>query len=132
LTGDEKEALGILVFDVTSSPASYIAEHSDVVSKFLAVTAAANAEWAANPSDAMLAVIAQEAGMDVESARSAIATMKFPIIEAQLSDAWLGANAAIFMKGVADVFVDSGSIDASLDNYEGAVNTGPLKAAAAM
>ncbi|MBU2891340.1 taurine ABC transporter substrate-binding protein [Celeribacter halophilus] len=132
LTGDEKEALGILVFDVTSSPASYIAEHSDVVSKFLAVTAAANAEWAANPSDAMLAVIAQEAGMDVESARSAIATMKFPTIEAQLSDAWLGANAAIFMKGVADVFVDSGSIDASLDNYEGAVNTGPLKAAAAM
>ena len=132
LTGDEKEALGILVFDVTSAPAPFIAENGDVVAKFLAVTAAANAEWAANPSDEMLAVIAEQAGMDLDGARSAIATMKFPTIEEQLSDAWLGANAATFMKGVADVFVEAGSIEGSLDSYEGAVNTGPLTAAGSM
>ena len=33
------------------------------------------------------------------------------------------------MKGVADVFVEAGSIDAALDSYEAAVNTAPLEAA---
>ena len=58
--------------------------------------------------------------------------MKFPSVEDQLSDGWLGGNAATFMKGVADVFVDAGSIDSALDSYEDAVNTGPLKAASDM
>ena len=129
LTGSEKEELGILVFDVTSAPAAYISENPDIVAKFLSVTAKANAEWAANPSDEMLAVIAEQAGMDVPAAKSAIATMKFPTVEDQLSETWLGGNAATFMKGVADVFVQSGSIDAALESYENAVNTGPLAAA---
>ena len=33
------------------------------------------------------------------------------------------------MKGVADVFVESGSIDSALGDYAGTVNTGPLEAA---
>ncbi|WP_299673504.1 ABC transporter substrate-binding protein [uncultured Roseobacter sp.] len=132
LTGDEKEELGILVFDVTSSPASFIAENGDIVSKFLKVTADANAEWNANPSDEMLAVIAEQAGMDLDAAKAAIETMKFPSVEDQLSDGWLGANAATFMKGVADVFVEAGSIDSALDSYEDAVNIGPLQAASEM
>jgi taurine transport system substrate-binding protein len=132
LTGDEKEALGILVFDVTSAPADFVAENPDVVAKFLSVTAKANADWAADPSDELLAIIAQESGMDVDATRGAISTMKFPTIQEQLSDGWLGANAATFMKGVADVFVEAGSIEASLDSYESAVNIGPLAAAADM
>ncbi|MCV3271664.1 taurine ABC transporter substrate-binding protein [Roseobacter sinensis] len=129
LTGDEKEELGILVFDVTSAPASFIAENGDVVSTFLKVTADANAEWNANQSDEMLAVIAEQAGMDLDAAKSAISTMKFPSVDDQLSEGWLGGNAATFMKGVADVFVEAGSIDSALDSYEDAVNTGPLSAA---
>ena len=35
------------------------------------------------------------------------------------------------MKGVADVFVESGSIPSSLESYECNVNTGPLAAASA-
>ncbi|NND71092.1 MAG: ABC transporter substrate-binding protein [Rhodothermales bacterium] len=132
LTGDEKEELGILVFDVTSAPATFIAEHGDVVAKFLAVTAAANDEWNSNPTDEMLEVIARGSGMDLEATRSTIATMKFPSIEDQLSEKWLGGNAATFMKGVADVFVEAGSIDAALDSYVNAVNTGPLTAAQGM
>ena len=132
LTGSEKEDLGILVFDVTSAPADFIAENGDVVAKFLKVTADANAQWAANPSDEMLAVIAEQAGMDLEAARGAIATMKFPSIEEQLSAKWFGGAAAPFMKGVADVFVGAGSIDSALDSYEGAINTGPLEAASKM
>lgn len=132
LTGDEKEELGILVFDVTSAPADFIAENGDIVATFLKVTADANAEWNANHSDEMLAVIAEQSGMDVDAARSAISTMKFPSVEDQLSETWLGGNAQVFMKGVADVFVTAGSIDSALDSYEGAVNAGPLTAASGM
>ena len=132
LTGAEKQEIGILVFDVTSVPASFAAENGDMLSKFLKVTADANAEWASNPSDENLAVIAKEVGMDVDAAKGAIGTMSFPSIDAQLSDAWLGGTAAGFMKGVADVFVAAGSIDSALDSYEGALNTAPLAAAKGM
>lgn len=132
LTGAEKEELGILVFDVTSAPASYVAENPEVVAKFLAVTAAANEAWNTSPTDEMVAIIAQEAGMDVDATAASLATFSFPGIDAQLSEAWLGGNAANFMKGVADVFVEAGSIDGALDSYVGAVNTGPLQAAGDM
>ena len=133
LTGAEKEELGILVFDVTSAPASYVAENGDMVAKFLAVTAEANAMWnSGENTDEMLPVIAQDAGMDEDATRETMATFVFPDVETQLSAAWLGGAAPDFMKGVADVFVASGSIPAALDSYSGAINTGPLEAAGAM
>ena len=129
LTGAEKEELGILVFDVTSTPAAFAAENEELLSNFLRVTAEANSKWNAKNDDAMLSVIAKEAGMDLEGARASISTMKFPSVEEQLSDKWLGGNAQIFMKGVADVFVEAGSIDSALDTYMNAVNASPLEAA---
>ncbi len=133
LTGDEKTELGILVFDVTSGPAGWVAENSEMVAKFLAVTAEANAMWADEANHAeMLPVIAKDAGMDEEATMATISTFTFPTVEDQLSGAWLGGNAQSFMKGVADVFVNAGSIDGALDTYENAVNTGPLSAAGAM
>ena len=132
LTGAEKQEIGILVFDVTSVPASFAAENGDTLAKFLKVTADANAEWNANKSDEMLAVIAEQSGMDLEAARGAIGTMTFPSIDDQLSEAWLGGTAAGFMKGVADVFVEAGSIDGALDSYQDALNTAPLEAAKGM
>ena len=132
LTGDEKEALGILVFDVTTGPADYIAENGDILAKFLSVTAGANAAWATNPNDETLAIIAGEAGMDMDAAKSAISTMKFPTVADQLSETWLGGNAATFMKGVADVFFEAGSIDTALDSDEDSVKVGPLTAAGNM
>lgn len=133
LTGDEKTELGILVFDVTSGPAGWVAENSELVAKFLKVTADANAMWADEANHAeMLPLIAKDAGMDEEATASTIATFKFPTIEEQMSGAWLGGNAQSFMKGVADVFVEAGSIDSALDTYENAVNTGPLAAAGSM
>ncbi len=129
LTGAEKEALGILVFDVTSAPAAFIAENPDLVAKFLGVTASANYRWNQDTSnDELLSVIAKESGMDLAAARSAINTMSFPSRDEQLSDTWLGGNAQTFMKGVADVFVEAGSIDKALDTYENAVNSSPLAA----
>jgi taurine transport system substrate-binding protein len=133
LTGAEKEELGILVFDVTSAPASFVAEEGDMLAKFLKVTADANAMWNAGSNrDEMLAVIAKDAGMDVDATASTIDTFVFPSVEDQLSGKWLGGGSQEFMKGVADVFVEAGSIDAAMDSYEGTVNTGPLQAAQGM
>ncbi|WP_108815417.1 taurine ABC transporter substrate-binding protein [Loktanella sp. Alg231-35] len=127
LTGAEKEELGILVFDVTSAPAGFVAENPEMVAKFLEVTAAANASWNDGSGvDEMLPVIANDAGMDEAATAETMATFVFPDVSTQLSEAWLGGAAPSFMKGVADVFVDSGSIPSALDSYEGAVNTGPL------
>ncbi|RXV64770.1 taurine ABC transporter substrate-binding protein [Roseovarius sp. A46] len=131
LTGQEKEDLGILVFDVTSGPADFVVENSDIVAKFLAVTAEANAMWA-DPAnrDEMLPVIAKDSGMDVDSTAATIDTFVFPPVDEQLSAKWLGGGAQDFMKGVADVFVEAGSIDGALDTYENNVNIGPLQQAA--
>lgn len=129
LSGAEKEELGILVFDVTSAPADFAVENSELVSKFLAVTAAANAEWAASQPPEMLEKIAKESGMDLDATKASISTFTFPTIEEQLSEKWLGGNAQAFMKGVADVFVEAGSIESALDSYEDSVNSGPLAAA---
>jgi taurine transport system substrate-binding protein len=131
LTGDEKTELGILVFDVTSGPADFVVENSDVVAKFLAVTAEANAMWA-DPAnrDEMLPVIAKDAGMSEEDTASTLSTFVFPTVEEQMSAKWLGGGAQEFMKGVADVFVEAGSIDAALETYEENVNIGPLQQAA--
>ncbi|MEM6824819.1 MAG: ABC transporter substrate-binding protein [Pseudomonadota bacterium] len=133
LTGAEKEELGILVFDVTSGPADFIAENPDLVATFLAVTAEANEMWnSGENTDKMLPVIAQDAGMEVDATKATMDTFVFPSVDDQLSEKWLGGGAAAFMGGVANVFKDAGSIDAARDSYEGAVNTGPLSAASSM
>ena len=126
LTGAEKEELGILVFDVTSAPAEFVAENSDLVSAFLAVTAEANAQWADGNPDEMLEVIANDAGMSVEDTAATISTFVFPTVEDQLSEKWLGGGAQEFMKGVAQVFVDAGSIPSARESYESAVDVSPL------
>ena len=134
LTGAEKEELGILVFDVTSAPASFVAEEQDLLAKFLKVTADANAMWKAggDTAAAMLPVIAKDSGMDEAATASTLAGFIFPSIEEQLSAKWLGGGAQHFMKGVADVFVNAGSIPAALESYDATVNTGPLASAGRM
>lgn len=133
LTGAEKEELGILVFDVTSGPASWVAENGDLVATFLKVTADANAMWADEANHAeMLPVIAKDAGMDEEATMATISTFVFPPVDEQLGPKWLGGGAQEFMKGVADVFVEAGSIGAALGSYADHVNTGPLQSASGM
>ena len=130
LTGTEKEELGILVFDVTSAPAAFVAENPDLVAKFLKVTADANAVWNAggDAAKAMIPVIAKDAGMDEQGTADTMATFIFPSVADQLGPKWLGGGAQAFMQGVAQVFVDAGSIPSKLDSYDAAVNVGPLKA----
>jgi taurine transport system substrate-binding protein len=126
LTGAEKEKLGILVFDVTSAPADFAAESEEILSRFLKITATQNTKWNSTHDEAMLKVLAKQAGMDLDAAEKAISTMSFPTSEEQLSSNWLGGSVQTFMKGVADVFVEAGSIKKALPDYKNAVNSAPL------
>ena len=133
LTGAEKEELGILVFDATTAPSSFVAENADLVAKFLKVTADANAMWAdASKQAEMLPVIAKDSGMDETATAETMATFVFPTVDDQLGAKWLGGGAQAFMQGVANVFVTAGSIPAALASYDATVNTGPLAAAKGM
>jgi taurine transport system substrate-binding protein len=117
---------------VISAPASFVDENPDLVAKFLQVTEEMNARWNAGGAEAeeMLPVIAQDAGMEEQAARDFMATFSFPSAEEQLSETWLGGGVQEFMGGVAQVFVDAGSIPEALDSYDGVVNAEPLTAAA--
>ena len=132
LTGAKKEELGILVFDVTSAPASFVAENPDLVARFLKVTADANSQWYGGDAATMLPVIARDAGMDDEATATFLETVRFPSVEEQLTEKWLGGTVQAYLKGVADVFVDAGGIGAALPTYENAVNAVPLAAAGGM
>ncbi|CAM3356557.1 taurine transport system substrate-binding protein [Paracoccus aminovorans] len=130
LTGKEKEDLGILVFDVVSTPSQFAAEYPDLLAAFIKVTEEENAKWRSGEGgDAMLEVLAKEAGMDLEPARAAISTMEFPTLDEKLSEKWLGGGVQTFMKGVADTFAAAGSIGAAMDSYDGAVNAEPMRIA---
>ena len=110
-----------------------MAEESELLAKFLKVTADMNAMWNSGEHTAeMLPVIAKDAGMDEDATAATMATFVFPSVEDQMSAKWLGGGAQEFMKGVADVFVEAGSIDGALDTYADAVETGPLASISGM
>jgi len=131
LTGAEKVALGILVWDVTSTTAQFANENAEVLTIFLGVTAAANAMWNSGGfTSLMLPYIARDAGMDEAATADTMATFVFPSVSSQLSGAWLGGGGQSFLKGVADVFVNAGEIPSARSSYAGAVNTDGLNALA--
>ena len=97
------------------------------------VRADMNAKWnAGDKTDEMIEVIAKDAGMEVDAAKDTIATFEFPSVDEQLGPKWLGGGAQQFMKGVAKVFKDAGSIPEALGTYDDAVDSSYLKAASTM
>ena len=130
LEGQEKEDIVGKVFDVTSVPTAFADENAELLSKFLAVTAKMNAMYAADP-EPMMADIAKAAGMDMDGTKSVIGTFRFPDIETQLSDAWMGGGLAEFLAASAKSLEESGQLTA-LDDYAPLVNSSYLEAAAGM
>ncbi|WP_343565364.1 taurine ABC transporter substrate-binding protein [Kiloniella sp. b19] len=131
LTGAEKEELGILVFDVISTTSDFAAEEAELLTKFLKVTADANAKWNSNDGRAeMMQVIAEDAGMELADAEASIGTFTFPDPQSVSGDKWLGGGVQEFMKGVADVFANAGSIESAQDSYEANVNASFIDAVA--
>jgi len=115
LTGAEKEAIGIKVFDATVAPQAFAEEHPELVAKFLDVTAKMNRQYEQDPQ-AMLPGIAKAAGMSAEAAADSLAGFRFPTREEQLGDGWLGGMPS-YLKEVADFFAARGTLDKALDDY---------------
>jgi taurine transport system substrate-binding protein len=132
LTGKEKEALGIQVFDATTVSAQWAQENPELLSQFLKVTADMNARYANGGATEMLPVIAEAAGMDIKTTQQTLSTFEFPSIEQQLSHPWLGGNTQQFLKAVGDFFVEQGAIPKARESYDSAVDTRYLKAATAL
>ena len=111
LTGAEKKALGMLVFDVTSAPAAFVAENPETVASFPAVAAQANDRWnsGGNGAAEMIPVIAQDGCMDEVATAETMARFIFPGVSDQMSAKWLGGGAQAFMLGMAAVSVATGS-----------------------
>lgn len=132
MSGAEKEKLGIQVFDATTVSAQWAQENSELLSKFLKVTADMNAMFAGKGSEKMLPVIANASGMKTKSTVETMAGFKFPTINEQMSEKWLGGGTQKFLKEVGDFFVKQGVIPKSRDNYNDAVDISYLQAAAKM
>lgn len=128
MTGAEMQEIGILVFDVVSVTEEFAESHPDMVTKFLEVTDAANAAYAADPGS-MHETIAQAAGMEVDAAISNLDTFTFLTVEEQLSDAWLGGTVQSFVQEVAEFFVEQGELDEALADYSITIDTSFLEAA---
>jgi taurine transport system substrate-binding protein len=112
LTGAEKDEIGISVYDVTSVPASFAAESSDVLAKFLKVTADMNAKWLTD-SDGNAAGDRQGCRHVRRRRRQRPCSrpFQFPTVEEQLSDKWLGGATQAFLKGVGDVFFKAAGLN---------------------
>lgn len=117
MTGAEQEAIGINTFDIVSVTEDFAEEHPDLVEKFMAVTEAANAAYKADP-DAAYPIIAKAAGMDEGATKDYMANFGFPSAADQKGANWLGGGVQAMTKGVADVMVEAGGMDAALDSYD--------------
>ncbi|MBI1217189.1 MAG: taurine ABC transporter substrate-binding protein [Rhodobacteraceae bacterium] len=134
MTGAEKDAIGLHVYDVISAPAKFVDAQPELVTKFLKVMHEMNDKW--NSGDAakaeMLPVIAKDAGMDLAAAKSMLAGFSFPSVADDLGPVWMGGGVAANLKDVADFFVKTGNVPKARDSYDDAVNIGPLKAVQGM
>ncbi len=126
MTGAEQEAVGINTFDVVSVTEEFSKEHPDLVEKFMAVTEAANAAYKANP-DAAYPIIAKAAGMDEAATKDYMANFGFPSAKDQMGANWLGGGVQEMTKGVANVMVEAGGMDAALDDYTQFIDPNYLK-----
>jgi taurine transport system substrate-binding protein len=116
MTGAEQEAAGINTFDIISVTESFATEHPDLVRKFLEVTEAANEAYKADP-DSTYDKVSGAAGMDLDATKATMANFGFPTPEEQSGPNWLGGGVQEATKGVAEVMVDAGNMDAALDDY---------------
>ena len=134
MTGDEKDAIGLHVYDVISAPSEFVGTSPELVTKFLKVVHEMNDKWnsGAAAQTEMLPVIAKDAGMDLPAAKKMMAGFKFLSTADTLGPVWMGGGVQKNLKDVADFFVSTGNVKKALSSYDDRVNAGPLKATSAM
>ncbi len=130
MSGAEKEKLGIQVFDATTVSTEWAQENAELLEKFLKVTADMNKQYKNKAEEKMLPLIAKSAGMSIKDSQKTLSGFHFPSIKEQLSPQWLGGGTQTFLKEVADFFVQQGIMPKARDNYQDAVDSSYLKAAA--
>jgi len=131
LTGAEKRELGIRIFDVISVESNFARANPELIARFLRVTEDMNRRFETE-AEAMLPVIAQAAGMDMDGTVETLNRFGFPTMEDQLGPEWMGGGLQTFLKGVADFFAANGNLPAALDSYEGVVNATYMQMASEM
>ena len=97
MSPEEKEAAGIISFDVVSVTEKFAQENPDLLRTFLEVTDAANIAF--SNSDDEVDIIAKDAGMTPEGARAQMADFIFPSAKEQL-------NRYFNQGGLADVAIE--------------------------
>lgn len=84
MSNEEKQAAGIISFDVVSVTDEFAAENPDLVRGFLEVTSQADEDFTG--SDEQLDKVATEAGMSVEDVKTMLADFTFPTTKQQLDE----------------------------------------------
>ncbi|MCY4050392.1 MAG: ABC transporter substrate-binding protein [Gammaproteobacteria bacterium] len=116
----DKEAAGIISFDVVSVTESFAQENPDMVKTFLEVTEQANMAFAADQSK--IDVIAKDAGLSVESTQNQMADFYFPSHEEQLSKYFNdGGIASIAISVVGGAFATPEN--PALSDYSSVIDT---------
>ena len=124
---EDKQAAGAYTFDSTLIRASFGADNPEVVARFLKVTNDLNASFQASPQT-MVARIAET--VDMNEVTDTMNGFDFPVIEAKLGAAWLGASVQNHLKALADFLVEQSTLDAALDDYTGFIDPSYLQIAA--
>ncbi len=124
MTPAEKEAAGIISFDVVSVTEKFAQENPDMLRTFMEVTDAANSAFANDQSK--LPVIAKDAGMSVDGARTQMADMHFPSHKEQLEKYFNAGGLADVAVGVVGVAFGT-SENPPLDDYKTVIDTSFLK-----
>jgi taurine transport system substrate-binding protein len=124
MSPEQKDAAGIISFDVVSVTEKFMQENPDLLRAFLEVTDDANVNFGGT-EDEML-VISKDAGMSVEDSRAQMATMSFPSAAVQLETYFNEnglATAAIAIVGNAFATAEN----PALEDYSVAIDTSFLK-----
>ncbi len=120
----DKEAAGIISFDVISVTEQFAQENPDMVRTFLEVTDQANADFAADQSK--IDVIAMDAGLSVESTQNQMADFYFPSNAEQLEKYFNeGGLASVAIEVVGGAFATADN--PALDDYSAVVDTSFLQ-----
>ena len=116
MSSQEKSDAGIGSFDVVSVTEKFATENADLLRTFLEVTDEANKAWTA--SDAQIAKVAADAGMDVDTTRNQMSGFVFPTVEEQLSNYFGNSGTAVAAaESLGAVFVKT-----NVSNVKGAVS----------
>ncbi len=124
LSAADKEAAGIISFDVISVTETFAQENPDLLRTFLSVTDEANMAFAADQSK--IDVIAKDAGLSVEMATNQMSEMYFPTAAEQLANYFNeGGLASVAIAVVGGAFATPEN--PALDDYSAVIDTSFLQ-----